>query len=120
MRLGNEDFKKDYNIQYAYMTGSMYRGIASEQMVIKAAKAGMLGFFGTGGLSIERIGQAIGTIRSALRQGETFGMNLLHHMMLPDKEVRMIDLYLKNGIHLIEASAFMGITPLLLYTGQRD
>ncbi|MFP3813672.1 hypothetical protein, partial [Bacillus sp. SIMBA_005] len=45
MRLGNEDFKKDYNIQYAYMTGSMYRGIASEQMVIKAAKAGMLGFF---------------------------------------------------------------------------
>ncbi len=47
-------------------------------------------------------------------------MNLLHHMMSPDKEVRMIDLYLKNGIHLIEASAFMGITPLLLYTGQRD
>lgn len=114
MRLGNEDFKKDYNIQYAYMTGSMYRGIASEQMVIKAAKAGMLGFFGTGGLSIERIGQAIGTIRSALRQGETFGMNLLHHMMSPDKEVRMIDLYLKNGIHLIEASAFMGITPALV------
>lgn len=74
----------------------------------------MLGFFGTGGLSIERIGQAIGTIRSALRQGETFGMNLLHHMMSPDKEVRMIDLYLKNGIHLIEASAFMGITPALV------
>ncbi|MEC0405497.1 ACP S-malonyltransferase [Bacillus velezensis] len=114
MRLGNEDFKKEYNIQYAYMTGSMYRGIASEQMVIKAAKAGMLGFFGTGGLSIERIGQAIGTIRSALRQGETFGMNLLHHMMSSDKEVRMIDLYLKNGIHLIEASAFMGITPALV------
>lgn len=114
MKLGNEEFKKDYNIQYAYMTGSMYRGIASEQLVIKAAKAGMLGFYGTGGLCIERIGQAIETIQSALQQGETFGMNLLHHMMSPDKEVRMIDLYLKSGIHLIEASAFMGITPALV------
>ena len=33
-------FKKDYNLKYAYVTGAMYRGIASEQLVIKVGKAG--------------------------------------------------------------------------------
>ena len=34
--LGDEAFKKDYNLKYAYVTGAMYQGIASEHLVIPA------------------------------------------------------------------------------------
>ncbi len=59
LSLGDEQFKKDYNLRYAYVTGAMYRGIASEQLVIKVGKAGMLGFYGTAGASLEKIEEAM-------------------------------------------------------------
>ena len=48
--LGSEAFKKEYNLRYAYLTGGMTKGIASVQMVIQAGRAGIMGFFGTGGV----------------------------------------------------------------------
>ena len=37
--LGDESFKKDYGIKYAYVTGSMYRGISSKELVVKLGKS---------------------------------------------------------------------------------
>ncbi|WP_139488096.1 ACP S-malonyltransferase [Brevibacillus dissolubilis] len=112
--LGDEQFKKDYNLKYAYVTGSMYKGIASEEMVIRVGKAGMLGFYGTGGMSVEQVEKAIRRIQQELNQGQAYGMNLLHNLGNPTAEMNMIDLYLQYGVRIMEASAFMSITPALI------
>ncbi|QOS80433.1 ACP S-malonyltransferase [Paenibacillus sp. JNUCC31] len=112
--LGDKQFKEDYGLKYAYVTGAMYRGIASEKMVIRVAKAGMLGFYGTGGLRLDRIERSIQSIQKELSQGEAYGMNLLHNPSDPSAEEHTISLFLKYGIKNIEASAFMGIVPSLI------
>ncbi|MGD9364365.1 MAG: ACP S-malonyltransferase [Desulfobacteraceae bacterium] len=108
--LGSREFKADYNLQYAYVTGGMYRGIASPKMVVKIAKNGMLAFFGTGGLSIGRIEEAIEYIDGQLKEGEAYGMNLL----FGHDEQQLVDLFLKRGIDKIEAAAYLHVTPSLV------
>ncbi|QFQ28665.1 ACP S-malonyltransferase [Bacillus thuringiensis] len=112
--LGDKQFKEDYGLKYAYVTGAMYRGIASEKMVIRVAKAGMLGFYGTGGLRLDRIERSIQSIQKELSNGEAYGMNLLHNPSDPSAEEHIVSLFLKYGIKNIEASAFMGIVPALI------
>src|SRR5436305_542021 len=112
--LGDEQFKQDYNLKYAYVSGSMYRGIASEKLVIRMGKAGMLGFYGTAGLTLERIEAAIQTIQKALAAGETYGMNLLHQPTDLSMEERTVDLYLKYKVGIVETAAYMGLTPALI------
>ena len=53
--LGDESFKKDYGIKYAYIAGSMYRGISSKELVVRLGKSNLFGFFGTGGLRLDEI-----------------------------------------------------------------
>lgn len=112
--LGDPEFLKDHKVKYAYVTGSMVRGIASEEMVIKMGKTKLLGFFGSGGLSLEQIESAIHKIKNSLNSGEPFGMNLLCNFINLEFEDLTVDLYLKHGIHLIEASAYSQITSSLV------
>lgn len=114
-RLGSKGFREDYGIKYAYLSGAMYRGIASRELVVRMGKAGMLGFVGTGGLSLEEIEKNIRYIQQELTAGEAYGMNLLHNLVDPAFEMRTVDLYLKYGIRILEASAYMQITPSLVY-----
>jgi trans-AT polyketide synthase/acyltransferase/oxidoreductase domain-containing protein len=108
--LGCREYKKDYNLKYAYVAGGMYRGIASKEMVIKLGKAGMMGYLGTGGVSLAEIQDSINCIQKELVNGEAFGMNLLNTIL----EEPMVDLYLKNGIKNIEASAYIQVSPALV------
>lgn len=114
-RLGSKTFKEEYGLQYAYLAGAMYRGIASKELVVRLAKAGMLGFLGTGGMSLEKIEKNIDSIQSELHNGEIYGMNLLHNFTDPSFELKTVQLYLKKGITKIEASAYIQITPALVY-----
>lgn len=114
--LGDEGFKKEYNLRYAYVTGGMYRGVASKEMVVRMGKAGMMGFFGSGGLAMEQIESAIKYIQTELKDGQSFGMNKVNNLDNPQKEEDTIDLFLKYGVRVIEAAAYMGITsPLIRY-----
>ncbi|SFE51990.1 trans-AT polyketide synthase, acyltransferase and oxidoreductase domain-containing protein [Chitinophaga sp. CF118] len=113
--LGSHRFREDYGIKYAYLAGAMYRGIASRELVVCMGKAGMLGFVGTGGLSLEEIEKNIQYIQNELTTGEAYGMNLLHNLVDPAFEMRTVDLYLKYGVRKLEASAYMQITPSLVY-----
>jgi len=113
-RLGSEAFRQDYGIRYAYVAGAMVKGIASEALVIRMGRAGLLAFFGTGGLSLAAIAEAIQVIQSALCNGEAYGMNLLCNLAKPERELETVDLFLRYGIRNIEASAFMQITPALV------
>jgi trans-AT polyketide synthase/acyltransferase/oxidoreductase domain-containing protein len=112
--LGSPGFKKDYNLKYAYLTGGMYRGIASRELVVEMGRAGMMGFFGTGGLDLSQIEAAIRFIQKELSQGEPYGMNFIHQMNNPDLEAKTVDLYLQYGVKRIEAAAFLNITPALV------
>jgi trans-AT polyketide synthase/acyltransferase/oxidoreductase domain-containing protein len=111
--LGNPAFKQFYGLRYAYVSGAMVHGIASTDVVIAMGQAGMMGFFGTGGLAQPRIAQAISTIKQALGD-KPYGMNLLHAPDNPAQEEALVDLYLQQGVTSIEASAFMQITPALV------
>lgn len=112
--LGSKEFKKDYNLKYAYLTGGMYRGIASKEIIVKMGKAGMMGFFGSGGLQLSQIEATIQYIQKELTSGEAYGMNLLYNMNNPEVEEKTVELYLKYGVKNIEAAAFLSITPALV------
>ena len=113
-RLGNAGFRRDYGIRLSYLSGAMYRGIASVDMVVAMGNAGLLGFFGTGGLSLERIEHAIQSIRSRIDDGRAYGMNLLHSMDRPEFECQTVEIFLKHSVRVVEAAAFMQITPALV------
>jgi trans-AT polyketide synthase, acyltransferase and oxidoreductase domains len=112
--LGDEQFKKDYNLRYAYVTGAMYRGIASEQLVVKVGKAGMLGFYGTASITLEKMEEVIQSIQKELCHGESYGMNLLHQPGDLSMEEKTVDLYLKYKVSIVEAAAYMSLTPAVV------
>ncbi|HVI45321.1 MAG TPA: ACP S-malonyltransferase [Chitinophaga sp.] len=114
-RLGSKAFRDDYSIKYAYLAGAMYRGIGSKELVIRMARSGMLGFIGTGGMSLEEIEQNIVHIQRELTNGEPYGMNLLHNIIDPAFEMQTVALYLKYGVKNIEAAAYMQMTQSLVY-----
>jgi trans-AT polyketide synthase/acyltransferase/oxidoreductase domain-containing protein len=111
--LGSAEFRAAYGLRYAYVCGAMYRGIASEELVIRAGHAGILAFFGTGGLDLDRIGIAIDRIRTEL-DGRPFGVNLVHSPTQPAVEDGTVALLLERGVDTVEASAFMKMTPALV------
>ena len=113
--LGCPDLKRDYGIKYAYMAGALDNGISSAEFVINMGKAGLIGFLGTGGMSTEEIEVAIKHIRLQLKDGQSYGMNLLCNLEEPEVEANAVDLFLKYEIDKIEASAFLQMTPSLVH-----
>ncbi|MFH9857966.1 ACP S-malonyltransferase [Streptomyces sp. NPDC017202] len=115
-RLGSAAFRADYGVRYAYLAGSMYKGIASTELVARMGRAGLLGYFGTGGLRTERIEAAIAALRAELGPGGGFGMNLLHALHDPALEEATARLFLRHGVRFVEASGFTQPTrALVLY-----
>jgi len=107
--LGDNSFCSDHRIRLPYMTGAMANGIASTRLVKAIANAGMLGSFGAAGLMVPQIETAILELKSAL--GDTpFCANLIHSPNEKGQEQAVVDLYLRHGIHLVEASAYMALT----------
>lgn len=112
--LGSVEFKKDYNLKYAYVAGGMYRGVAGKEMVVKIGKGGMIGFLGTGGMELSQIEAAIQYIQKELSLGQPYGLNLLHKPSDLAMEEKTVDLFLSYGVKNIEAAAFLSITPALV------
>ncbi len=112
--LGSHEFMKEYKLKYAYLTGGMYRGISSTDMVVKLGKAGMMGFFGTSGVKLTQVEDAIKNIQSELCAGQAYGMNLVHNYIDAEAEEKLVELFLKYQVKAIEASGFLEITPALV------
>jgi len=113
--LGDAAFCNWHGVRYAYYLGSMANGLSSEEMVIAAGRAGMLASFGAAGLTPPRIEAAIEKIKNALPNGP-YAFNLINSPNEPALEARAADLFLKHGIHTVEASAYLILTvPLVLY-----
>ena len=112
--LGDPNFTSALGLRYAYVVGAMANGITSVDMVETAARAGMVGFFGAAGLNIANIEQAVVELKQRLGP-LPFGVNLIHSPGDPELEFATVRLFLAHGIHLISASAFMDLTPALVY-----
>lgn len=112
--LGSAAFRAAHGVRYAYVAGSMYKGIASAAMVVRMGRAGLLGYLGTGGMKIDRVAADLGAIRDALPAGAAFGANLLCNLTHPAAEDRMVDLLLAHQVERVEAAAFTQMTRALV------
>ena len=112
--LGDRSFLECHGVQYAYATGAMAGGIASEDLVIALGRERILSSFGAGGLSLDRVEAAIWRIQQALPQGP-YAFNLIHNPYESALERGVVDLYLQYGVRTVEASAFLDLTPNIVY-----
>lgn len=112
--LGDEAFKREYGVRYAYYTGSMANAIASTHMVIALGKAGILASFGAAGVVPARLEAAIDEIKTALPNGP-YAFNLINSPNEPAMELSAAALYVKHQIRTVEASAYLDITLPLVY-----
>ena len=113
--LGDPTFCADHGLRYPYVTGAMANGIGSAAIVEAMGQVGMLGFFGSAGLPVDRVERELDHIQATLG-GRPYGINLINNPGEPDLENAIIDLYLRKGVHLIEASAFLALSvPLVRY-----
>jgi trans-AT polyketide synthase/acyltransferase/oxidoreductase domain-containing protein len=111
--LGDPAFCRAHGIKYAYVGGSMANGISSVELALALGRAGMIGFYGAAGQHIEDVEKAIDRLQA---EGLPFGVNLIHSPSEPALEAALVDLYMKKGVRLVEASAFIGLTlPLIRY-----
>lgn len=112
--LGDSAFTRQHGVRYAYIAGEMARGIASADMVIAMARAGLFGFFGSAGLSAERVEQDVRRILEAVGPQAAWGVNLIHSPYEKGLEDALVDLYLRLGVTRISASAFTGLVPAVV------
>lgn len=112
-RLGYHSFCSDHGLDLPLMCGAMAHGIASTEMVVTLARAGMLGSYGAAGQSLEVIGEAI-DFMAANRGRAPFCVNLIHSPSEPAHEEAVVDLLLEKGVTLVEASAYMALTPAVV------
>ncbi|QYK11834.1 eicosapentaenoate synthase subunit PfaD [Shewanella rhizosphaerae] len=112
--LGDGNFRRVHGVKYAYYAGAMANGISSEELVIALGKAGILCSFGAAGLIPSRVEQAIERIQTALPNGP-YMFNLIHSPSEPALERGSVELFLKHKVRTVEASAFLGLTPQIVY-----
>lgn len=113
--LGSAAFREEHRLRRAYVAGAMYKGIASVELVVQMGQHGLLGYFGSGGLRLEQIEDALVRIQQALSQGGSYGMNLLANPLRPDLEEATVALYLRKGVSRVEAAAYTQITLPLVW-----
>jgi len=113
--LGDPEFRATHGLKLACVAGAMANGISSVELVEAMSHAGMLGIFGAAGLPLRTVEAAIDRLTSSLG-GRPFGFNLIYSPNEPNLEHGVVDLYLRHGVRLVEASAYMRLTlPLIRY-----
>ena len=113
--LGDPAFLEEYGLEYPCIAGAMAHGITSVEMVEAMGLDGMLGFFGAGGLAPQSVEAAINRLSNTLGE-RPYGCNLIHSPNEPRLEEAIVDLYLRKGLRLVSASAYLALTlPLVRY-----
>lgn len=121
--LGDRGFCEAHGLRFPYVAGAMANGIATSDIVIEMGRAGMLGFFGSAGLTPPRVIEGLDRIEAALNKGESWGANLIHSPNEPDLEADVAALFIERRVRRVSASAYMGLTPPLVryaFSGVRE
>jgi trans-AT polyketide synthase/acyltransferase/oxidoreductase domain-containing protein len=111
--LGSPEFRREHGVRYAYVAGSMYKAVASEEIVIRMSRAGLLAYFGAGGLRPDRITAAVTRFQRELGDGP-YGVNLLASTENPAREMETVELLLRLGVRRVEAASFVRPTEALV------
>lgn len=111
---GSAEFRAAHGVKWAYVVGEMAGGIASAEMVLAAARGGLLGFFGAGGLPLEEVERNVARLAAEMPPGCSWGVNLLHNPAEPEIEERTVDVLLAHGVTRASASAYMDLTPAVV------
>jgi trans-AT polyketide synthase/acyltransferase/oxidoreductase domain-containing protein len=112
--LGAASFRSDHATRLACVAGGMVKGIASTVMIKRLAEAGLLGFLGTGGMNAGEIESTVADLARALGRDRPWGVNFLHNFVLPEAEEILVDCLLRHDVGIVEASAFIAVTPALV------
>lgn len=112
--LGSQTFRNRYSLRYAYVAGGMSQCISSASLVIRMGRAGMIGYLGTGGLSLAEVEKAIQTVQAELKPEQPYGANFLANHDVPAVERALMGLFLKYKVTFIEAAGFVQMTPALV------
>ncbi len=110
---GSPAFRAEYGLRYAYVGGAMVGAISSRAMVQALAEGGALGIFGASGLPPARVETEVAALCRDLA-GRPFGACLIHTPQDPLWEEKVTEIYLRHQVRIIEASAFMQLTPSLI------
>jgi len=113
-QLGDQGFREDYGLKYAYKTGAMANGIASAELVIAIGQANLLGSFGAAGLVPSKIEEALDKIQGSLIN-KPYAVNLIHSPIEEALESGAVKLFLERGVKVVEASAFLALTEHIVY-----
>ena len=117
--LGDRSFCAEHRIRFPYVSGAMANGIASCEVVEAMGRAGLLGIFGAAGLPPAAVESAIDRLGRTLGPSRAYGFNLIHSPNEPDLEAAVVALYLRRGVRLVEASAYLDLTlPVVHYRVQ--
>ncbi len=109
-QFGDPAFLASYGTRAAYMAGSMANAISGIELVTALGRTGFLASYGAGGVSPKRLLEAIQAIKAALPDGP-YAFNLIHSPHEPLLEQTAVELYLEHQVRVIEASAFLRLTP---------
>jgi trans-AT polyketide synthase, acyltransferase and oxidoreductase domains len=114
--LGERSFNEVHGVRFPYVAGEMANGIATVEMVVAMARAGMLGFFGAAGLGEPRVRAAVGQLKEILGDDPSvpWGVNLIHSPNEPALEDAVAGFLIEQNVSRISASAFMGLTPAVV------
>jgi trans-AT polyketide synthase/acyltransferase/oxidoreductase domain-containing protein len=106
-QLGDPEFLRFHDVRFPYVAGAMANGVSGEPLVIAMANAGLLGFFGNGGVAGDRIEEAIQRIQASCPGRTNWGFNLMPTPYNPPEEIANVELYLKYGVPALSASAWL-------------
>lgn len=112
--LGDRSFQEDHQVRFPYIAGAMANGISSLRMVSEMAANGFLSFFGSAGLSRERV-EATAIELGRNLGSHSWGMNLIYTPHESGWENAVVDCYLRNGVRKISASAYMQLSPAIVW-----
>jgi trans-AT polyketide synthase/acyltransferase/oxidoreductase domain-containing protein len=115
--LGDREFCEAHGTRFPYVTGAMANGIATPALVVAMAEAGMLGFFGAGGLGYDAVERGLADIQARLagRTELAWGANLIHSPNEVTLEARVAELFIARDVRIVEASAFLKLTPAVVH-----
>ena len=109
--LGDRAFNAAHGVRFPYVGGEMARGISGVAMVVALGRAGMMGFYGAGGMPPNQVEEAIVQIQKELGQNGPYGCNLIHSPVVPGLEDTLVDIFLEKGVRRVCASAYIRLTP---------
>ncbi|MBO8191103.1 ACP S-malonyltransferase [Streptomyces oryzae] len=112
--IGAASFRERYGLRHACLAGSMYGGVSGLELLSRLAKAGGMGFYGAGGLTLAEVETGLGKVVAELGRDNPFGAALPYCQSDPESELALADLYLRLGVRAVEASGHLEITPALV------